>query len=345
MTGTGQAELSREQFITVMKTEYPQLAKGQGGNMLQLLFDSFDTVRRHALVSYRYAAADVMCLCRGVLQDMSGSIDIEEFSIGIGKLTKGSTSDKLELLFEVYDQDRSGSVTIEELISFVSKATGEYEEARQYTEQVIKRLATNNAQGKGEITESDFAAALRRDPGLYVQYCTYLAWCADSWARCGWGHLRLAPCLQIRLPCHRSVAAFGTCLRSFAWYLMTLTSTVCYAMKQLQKELRVQFKTLQAAQPKFTMTSLLCSWHSYVDEEIAKDSSAIPAEQQVSLIELQRWLAKYCKLDRRTWLGAVRLISNSVGAVNLTWSCSRACPQIPLWWKCSWSTAKTETHR
>lgn len=169
MTGTGQAELSREQFITVMKTEYPQLAKGQGGNMLQLLFDSFDTVRQpHALVSYRYAAADVMCLCRGVLQDMSGSIDIEEFSIGIGKLTKGSTSDKLELLFEVYDQDRSGSVTIEELISFVSKATGEYEEARQYTEQVIKRLATNNGQGKGEITESDFAAALRRDPGLYV---------------------------------------------------------------------------------------------------------------------------------------------------------------------------------
>lgn len=47
-----------------MQTEYPALSKGEGDNMLQLLFNSFDT-------------------------DMSNSIDIEEFSIGIGKLTKG----------------------------------------------------------------------------------------------------------------------------------------------------------------------------------------------------------------------------------------------------------------
>ena len=152
VSGTGQSELSRDQFVQVMKTEYPQLAKGEEGNMLALLFDSFDT-------------------------DLSGSVDIEEFSIGIGKLTKvcwkqhvhppashamglvpcqGSTQEKLELLFEVYDADQSGSVSVDELVAFVSKASGEYEEAHEYTQQV--RTATNQQPSSMSSIHTDAAS-------------------------------------------------------------------------------------------------------------------------------------------------------------------------------------------
>lgn len=38
--------------------------------------------------------------------DLSGTVSYEEFTLGLSKMTKGTTSQKLELLFQVYDKDQ-----------------------------------------------------------------------------------------------------------------------------------------------------------------------------------------------------------------------------------------------
>lgn len=128
--------LTQEQFIDVMKSEYPAFADDE--STARLLFGAFDT-------------------------DSGGSIDFREFSVGMSKLTKGTLMEKITFLFDVYDEDGSGSISCKELLKFVQREQGELVDELKFTEELIAAL---DQDGDGTVSRLEFTSALRDDSVL-----------------------------------------------------------------------------------------------------------------------------------------------------------------------------------
>jgi len=77
-TSSATGEMSQEQFMSMLTTKFPVIAKDEA--MLGQLFKVMDN-------------------------DANSTVTFEEFAIGWAKLVSGSLDTKLELLFNVYDSD------------------------------------------------------------------------------------------------------------------------------------------------------------------------------------------------------------------------------------------------
>lgn len=136
--------ITKERFKNLMCKEYPVL---RGTTSVDRLFEAFD-------------------------DDNSNSIDFREFTLGLGRLTNGSTEDRLSLVFEVYDADGDGRVDPEELLRFVRNESSEATSLLSFTDQL---LHTMDLDGDGTISKTEFIASLEAQPLLYHTFTKSLA--------------------------------------------------------------------------------------------------------------------------------------------------------------------------
>ncbi|KAL4216478.1 NADPH oxidase 5 [Mactra antiquata] len=102
-------------------------------------------------------------------QDGSGSIEIEELLDGVRMLTKGTTTQKLQFLFDVYDVDGSGSIDRDELQA-VLKASME-ESSLSLTDENLEDLTdvlfdAADDDNSGTINFDELRAELEKHPGV-----------------------------------------------------------------------------------------------------------------------------------------------------------------------------------
>lgn len=124
--------LTRKEFNELMMAEYPSL-ESSGSDALKQLFLSFDA-------------------------DGDGTIDFQEFVLGLGKLAAGSVDDKLSLVFDVAGKGRE-AITTSDLMQIVRQETEGYKEATQYTQDVVGELAGN----EGKISGKELKSRLESD--------------------------------------------------------------------------------------------------------------------------------------------------------------------------------------
>ena len=67
----------------------------------------------------------------------------------MSKLTRGSTDQKIEFLFEIYDRNGDGTIDVAELLKFVQRGNNNLEDELRFTEQVIDAL---DKDGDGSIS-------------------------------------------------------------------------------------------------------------------------------------------------------------------------------------------------
>lgn len=94
-------------------------------------------------------------------KERTGTINFKDFVMGLSVLSRGSTTEKLRWAYSLYDINKDGAVTKEEvfeIISSVYSLLGHYsapmaDDAREHASRVFQRLDTNN---DGIITYEEF---------------------------------------------------------------------------------------------------------------------------------------------------------------------------------------------
>jgi Kv channel-interacting protein len=96
-------------------------------------------------------------------QNSNGTVSFEDFLVGLSILARGTMDEKLRWIFNLYDLNRDGKVTENELLSVVSsifQLMGKFttppidEQApKQHTEYIFKKF---NKKQDGIITMEDF---------------------------------------------------------------------------------------------------------------------------------------------------------------------------------------------
>lgn len=95
-----------------------------------------------------------------------------ELVIGLSKLTRGTVQQRLALLFELYDVDGSGSVTVSELMRFVSRSGNDSNMELDQARQLLERL---DADGDGSISRAEFLGQLTDSPVLLEAFTRSVA--------------------------------------------------------------------------------------------------------------------------------------------------------------------------
>mmetsp|Transcript_21462 Transcript_21462/g.31124 ORF Transcript_21462/g.31124 Transcript_21462/m.31124 type:complete len:1202 (+) Transcript_21462:54-3659(+) len=89
--------------------------------------------------------------------DGNGALSLTEIAIGFAKLTNGSNDEKLELMFQAYDRDRSNALDVNELTNLVMVSAGiSWDEARAYAIKVGSKVDMN---GDGVLDFYEFKKA------------------------------------------------------------------------------------------------------------------------------------------------------------------------------------------
>lgn len=131
-------KLSKRQFVDF----YKKLIKGDHPDeekFCEAVFDVFDS-------------------------DGNGTVDFAEFLIAFWVRAKGSVKDKLAWLFDVYDCDKSGYITLWELskmMKLVFNMKGINEDPYDKSRKVMEALDRSN---DGKISKQEFIAGCTRDP-------------------------------------------------------------------------------------------------------------------------------------------------------------------------------------
>mgnify|MGYP003876111267 CR=1 FL=1 len=68
--------------------------------------------------------------------DQSGTIDFKEFTLGMSGLVRGDPMDKLDLMFEIFDDNGNGDIELVDLLKFVKNESDELVEAAQFASEV-----------------------------------------------------------------------------------------------------------------------------------------------------------------------------------------------------------------
>jgi len=106
-------------------------------------------------------------------QSSTGTVNFEDFLSSLSILSRGSMDEKLRWIFNLYDINRDGKITIDELQLIVSsiydlmgKSTDppiDDNTARQHSESIFKKL---NAKQDGSITLDDFLQTCYNDQAI-----------------------------------------------------------------------------------------------------------------------------------------------------------------------------------
>lgn len=95
--------------------------------------------------------------------DGDGSLDYSEFALGLSKCLRGGLDDKLRLMFDMYDRDKSGAVEVSELILMVQAGKSDLDDLFSFAAEVINSFDRN---GDGQIDQHEFTEAIERELGL-----------------------------------------------------------------------------------------------------------------------------------------------------------------------------------
>ena len=98
-------------------------------------------------------------------KDGDESIDFKEFICGLSITCHGSEEDKLRWAFHMYDVDRSGSITEDELVEIIRsicKMMGDedVEKPKRIADRLFLRM---DGDGDGEVTLEEFVDAAKND--------------------------------------------------------------------------------------------------------------------------------------------------------------------------------------
>ena len=133
------ATLSRESFAEILTIRFPKLKENSS---LERMYGVFDA-------------------------DGSGSIDFQEFCMGLTRLLKGSADEKLQLLFELYDKNGDGTIGLTELLDIVSETDKTLASEAQFAAQIMHSL---DVDGDGSITQDEFVEVLEKEPALMANF-------------------------------------------------------------------------------------------------------------------------------------------------------------------------------
>ncbi|CAD5215266.1 unnamed protein product [Bursaphelenchus okinawaensis] len=107
-------------------------------------------------------------------RDSNGHITFEEFVMGLSAMTRGSTEEKLEWIFSLYDVNQRGvigqqelslvTLSMYELLSKQIHTTPKREDIRAHAQHAFERLTGNG--NRPFISRYDFVQACLQDPDL-----------------------------------------------------------------------------------------------------------------------------------------------------------------------------------
>ncbi|PRT56101.1 Calcium-binding protein NCS-1 [Wickerhamiella sorbophila] len=138
-------QLSRDDLRGVYKQFFPF---GDPGAFSDLVFDVFDT-------------------------DNNGTVDFKEFITALSISSRGSVDEKLKWAFQLYDLNKDGLISQEEMLSIVTaiyKMVGSMmkvpEDESTPDKRVQKLFASMDADKDGQITFEEFSEGSKKDPTI-----------------------------------------------------------------------------------------------------------------------------------------------------------------------------------
>lgn len=96
-----------------------------------------------------------VCVCAGVAE---GTIDMREFLLGMNNFSGDERVDKCRFAFMLYDEDKNGFLTMEELVQ-VLKATHMATKAQQVMKKAQTIMKQCDRDGDGHIDPEEFVSA------------------------------------------------------------------------------------------------------------------------------------------------------------------------------------------
>ena len=138
-------ELDRKEFRSLWKTKFA--IKGVSSSQIDNYFDAFDT-------------------------DGSGTISFTEFASALGILGPGTKEEKLRYIFKVFDEDKNGVLTADELdniiqqmylVSFAIGRTSERDS--DFIHGITKKLDVN---GDGVVSLDEWVTVGSKTPSILV---------------------------------------------------------------------------------------------------------------------------------------------------------------------------------
>ena len=106
---------------------------------------------------------------------------VQEFTLGMSHLVQGDPMDKLDLMFNVFDQNGNGEIELLDLLKFVKNESDELVEAAAFASEMIATLDTD---GDGSVSKCVPPAEAPKHAVARVSQALPVVWCAwlDVWA-------------------------------------------------------------------------------------------------------------------------------------------------------------------
>jgi calcium-dependent protein kinase len=101
--------------------------------------------------------------------DHSGTLDLKEID-EVVKILSVDDDKSLKVIFDIYDSDKSGYISFDELAHILSKSSSEYEEnTAEIAEQLYVIFDKMDTNRDGQISFDEFQTAVKSDPSLEAQ--------------------------------------------------------------------------------------------------------------------------------------------------------------------------------
>jgi Ca2+-binding EF-hand superfamily protein len=110
-------------------------------------------------------------------EDKSGLLDFRELTICLSVMCKGGIEDKLKICFDVYDADKSGFLQpdeMEELIKSITKPYKDSEDSGLDVDEIQRKMRMLCEKSGDILCFRDFVLAVKSDPMLYDCFSDYL---------------------------------------------------------------------------------------------------------------------------------------------------------------------------
>ncbi|KAI3660821.1 hypothetical protein MP638_001870 [Amoeboaphelidium occidentale] len=136
--GTG--SITKDQFSQILQ-KHIKLWNG-GSLFMERLFDAFDA-------------------------DGSKSIEVDEFIRGLSVFSKGTPEEKLELSFKIYDVNRDGHVTMNEINRVLTQLYSTFypDDQTHQIKEITRRLFEDlDVDGDGELSLEEYKLSALKEP-------------------------------------------------------------------------------------------------------------------------------------------------------------------------------------
>ena len=130
-------QITEAQLRKLYKCQYPD---GNPNRFAKLMFKAFDT-------------------------NGDGILDYREFLVGLGLVNGADTRMKLQWVFELWDEDKNGVITLDELVAFYrvvhSMIPGQNENPKKRAKKVFHQMDKN---GDGRVCVHEFVESVMKNP-------------------------------------------------------------------------------------------------------------------------------------------------------------------------------------